>query len=134
MVALVTILRQAGEAFTNEAVYNAFREREKSGKLTYARKDSRIESTSSIQKILALLARSREDGVYELLKDVQFTADGDATLLATWPVAVKLPSAYKSNEEFAWAAHALAEAIRGTGWDKLAADLTGSKALGKDGV
>ena len=124
-LALQSILKSAGEPHSNEAMCNVFKEQEANGLLTYARKDSRVDGPQVIQKILALLSRSRDAGVYDLLKSLQFTADGQATCIASWTVAVKFTTFHKSDEEFAWVSNVLFQAMRSKGWPMLAQDLGG---------
>ena len=125
LLAFQNILKAQGEPHTNQAVYDAFKEQEAKGLLTYARKESRIEGVGSIQKILAFMKRAREADVYDTLKSLQLTADGQPTFMASWTVAAKLPTLHKSNEEFAWVANVLKQAMTGLGWRKLAEDLGG---------
>ena len=82
-------------------VYNAFKQREKDNKPSYASADSKVASADQLRKLAKLLRRAREAGVAEILKNMQIH-DGNETWAAKWSTRVKINAACDNKHEFAW--------------------------------
>ena len=90
-------LASRGEPHAPKDTAALFAKMEKSGKISYHKKENAVKGDDSVRKLTYMGRRFREAGVYEVFKELQFV-QGTRTVWTSWTIVPRAPSLIPKNE------------------------------------
>ena len=87
-------LASHGEPHAPKDIAALFAKMEKSGKISYHKKENAVTGDDSVRKLTYMGRRFREAGVYEVCKELQ-RIQGARTVWASWTIMSKAPPTFR---------------------------------------
>ena len=107
-------LASRGEPHAPKDIAALFAKMEKSGKISYHKKENVVKGDDSVRKLTYMGRRFREAGVYEVFKELQ-RIQGARTVWASWTIVSKVPTLIQKNEALGLAGLMVHDAMTGGG-------------------
>ena len=107
-------LASRGEPHAPKDIAALFAKMEKSGKISYHKKENVVKGDDSVRKLTYMGRHFREAGVYEVFKELQ-RVQGARTVWASWTIVAKVPTFIQKNEALRLAGLMVHDAMTGGG-------------------
>ena len=107
-------LASRGEPHAPKDIAALFAKMEKSGKISYRKKENVVKGDDSVRNLTYMGRRFREAGVYEVFKELQ-RIQGARTVWASWTIVSKVPTYIQKNEALRFAGFMIHDAMTESG-------------------